>query len=119
VRSALPVPLVVLAVVTVQQRCVGDGEVPVDPLGGEPAVQVLAGKDVRLDGLVRVGASVPIVRGPEVVLELGEGRLPVGKRGDLEAGPVLAGCVRVPNAGVVIRYGQRTLEGPRGETAAG
>jgi hypothetical protein len=77
VRAALPMFEVILTEVPVEQGDVRDGEVPGDPAGRHPAVQVPGRADVAADRLFFVRSAIPVVDGPEMVLELGERRFPV------------------------------------------
>jgi hypothetical protein len=68
---------VILAEVAVEGRGVGHGEVAVDPLGGQPRVQVLGRADVGIDRPLLIRPPVSVVGRLEVVLELRQRRLAI------------------------------------------
>jgi hypothetical protein len=115
VGPALPVLEVVLAEVLVEQRCVGGGEVPVDPLACQPLVQVPGRGEVGLDRLLLIRAPVPVVDGAQVVLELSEHEAPAGQR-DTPAGWGLLSRSRsrCPGWRAAAVHGERALQGAPG-----
>jgi hypothetical protein len=60
----------------------GSSEIAVDPLPGQPLVQVPAGRDIGVDRLFFVGTAVAVVDRPQVVLELGDGCPAIAQRHD-------------------------------------
>jgi len=117
VRSALPVLQVVLAEVPVEERGADRGEVHVDPVGGQPPVQVLAWGEVGADRLLFVRAPVAVVPRPQVVLEVGERRCPVcqGETRHVRRGSARPGG----RPDVVARHRERALQRPSGNAPVG